>query len=163
LCLGQAVALTPTGALTYTWLNQGISSGVTFTPNATTVYTLLGQNGCGTSTVLTTVTVAPLQVNAIASSSLVCAGYPTSLTAAAAATGFTWLPNGTIGQAVVASPSVNTIYTVTASNGTCIGTATVAVLTNPVPTVNIVASASVICPGVAVSMTALSDIWRNPA
>jgi len=85
---------------------------------------------------------------------LVCAGYPTSLTAAAAATGFTWLPNGTIGQAVVASPSVNTIYTVTASNGTCIGTATVAVLTNPVPTVNIVASASVICPGVAVSMTA---------
>lgn len=154
LCLGQAVALTPTGALTYTWLNQGISSGVTFTPNATTVYTLLGQNGCGTSTVLTTVTVAPLQVNAIASSSLVCAGYPTSLTAAAAATGFTWLPNGTIGQAVVASPSVNTIYTVTASNGTCIGTATVAVLTNPVPTVNIVASASVICPGVAVSMTA---------
>lgn len=154
LCLGQAVALTPTGALTYTWLNPGISSGVSFTPNVTITYTLLGQNGCGTSTALTTVSVAPLQVNAIASSSLVCAGYPTSLTAAAAATGFTWAPNGTQGQVVVASPTANTIYTVTASNGTCIGTATLSVFTNPVPTVNIVASASVVCPGVAVSMTA---------
>ena len=162
VCLGQAVALSPSGALTYTWLNPGISSGISFTPNATTTYTVLGQNGCGTSTVLTTVTVAPLQVNAIASSSIVCAGYPTSLTAAAAATGFTWQPNGTVGQAIVASPSASTIYTVTASNGTCIGTATLSVNTNPVPTVNIVSSSSVVCPGTAVTMTAngaISYTW----
>ena len=158
ICLGQAVALTPTGALTYTWVNPGISSGIAFNPLATTVYTLLGQNGCGTSTALTTVSVAPLQVAAISSNSVVCASNPASLTAAAAATGFTWQPIGTTGANIVVSPSVATIYTVTASNGTCLGTATVAVNTNPNPTVTIAASSSVACSGSAVTMTASGGI-----
>jgi hypothetical protein len=154
ICLGQAVALTPSGALTYTWVNPGISSGVAFTPSATTVYTLLGQNGCGTSTALTTVSVAPLQVAAISSNSVVCASNPASLTCAAAATGFTWQPIGTTGANIVVSPTANTIYTVTASNGTCLGTATVAVNTNPNPTISILASSSVACSGAIVTMTA---------
>lgn len=154
ICLGQAVALTPSGALTYTWVNPGISSGVAITPSATTVYTLLGQNGCGTSTALTTVSVAPLQVAAISSNSIVCASNPASLTCAAAATGFTWQPIGTTGANIVVSPTATTIYTVTASNGTCLGTATVAVNTNPNPTITIVASSSVACSGGIVTMTA---------
>ncbi|MFN5674044.1 MAG: hypothetical protein ACK46W_03105, partial [Bacteroidota bacterium] len=95
ICLGQAVALTGSGALTYTWVNAGVTQGNAFTPSVTTTYTLLGQNGCGTSTALTTVTVAPLQVAAISSNSIVCASNTASLTCAAAATGFTWQPVGT--------------------------------------------------------------------
>jgi hypothetical protein len=118
----------------------------------------LGQNGCGTSTALTTVTVAPLQVAAISSNSIVCAANPASLTCAAAATGFTWQPVGSTGANIVVSPTANTIYTVTASNGTCIGSATVAVNTNPNPTISIAASGSVACQGSAITMTASGGI-----
>ena len=158
ICLGQAVALTGSGALTYTWINAGVTQGNAFTPSVTTTYTLLGQNGCGTSTALTTVTVAPLQVAAISSNSIVCASNTASLTCAAAATGFTWQPVGTTGANIVVSPTANTIYTVTASNGTCLGSATVAVNTNPNPTISIAASGSVACQGSAITMTASGGI-----
>ena len=158
ICLGQAVSLTGSGALTYTWINAGVTQGNAFTPSVTTTYTLLGQNGCGTSTALTTVTVAPLQVAAISSNSIVCASNTASLTCAAAATGFTWQPVGTTGANIVVSPTANTIYTVTASNGTCLGSATVAVNTNPNPTISIAASGSVACQGSAITMTASGGI-----
>lgn len=152
ICFGQAVTLTGSGALTYTWVNGNVN-GQAFTPSVSATYTLLGQNGCGTSTALTNVTVAPLQVAAISSSSVICASTPATLTAAAAATGYTWQPVGQTGANIVVSPSATTVYTVTVTNGTCGGFATVTVSTNPNPTLSISASSSVACQGSPVSMT----------
>jgi len=135
ICFGQVVSVTASGALTYTWANAGVVNGQTFTPTSSAVYTVAGQNGCGISTATTAITVAPLVVNVLSSPTLVCEGSTSSLTAVAAATGFTWQPVNLTGASTVVAPLANTIYTVTASDGTCAGTATVLVATKTTPTI----------------------------
>jgi len=67
VCPGTSVTLTGSGASTYAW-NNGVSNGVSFTPNATQTYTVTGTaaNGCtGTSQTTITVNAAPtLSINA---------------------------------------------------------------------------------------------------
>lgn len=135
ICLGQAVTLSASGALTYTWANPGVANGQTFTPSSTSVYTVAGQNGCGISTATTGIVVAPLAVNVLASPTLVCQGYTSTLTAVAAVTGYTWFPGNQTGASTVVAPTANAIYTVSASDGTCAGTATVLVGTKTTPTI----------------------------
>lgn len=165
LCLGKSATVTASGALTYTW-SGGLVNAQSFTPAVTTSYTVSGQNGCGTSTAVTTITVAPLPVTAIVSPTSVCAGSTATLTAASAVTGYTWSPGPLIGITAVVGPIANTIYTVIASDGICAGTTTVSLSTKPVPTVAVVASASVVCDGAPVTLTAsgaISYSWTTPA
>lgn len=156
-CLGKTVTLTATGALTYSWTG-GVINGLTYSPTATSSYTVVGQNGCGTGSAVTTITVAPIAVTAITTPTLVCAGSTATLTAAGAATGYTWAPSNLTGATAVVSPNTTTIYTVTASDGTCSGVATVTLAANPVPTLNISTSSSVICQGDQVNLTATGAI-----
>ena len=153
ICLGRAVTLTASGANSYTW-SGGVTNGNSFTPSTTANYVVTGQNACGTATAQTSVTVAPLAVTAITTNSAVCAGQTTSLIATAAVSGFTWIPFNYTGSTVVVNPAVNTIYTVTASDGTCAGTATVSVQALPIPTISTVASATNICQGTSVNLSA---------
>jgi len=167
LCLGKSTSVTAGGALTYTWSNGAsttpVLNGVAFTPTATASYTVMGENGCGISTSVTAITIAPLVVTSSANPSLVCAGSQATLTASSSVTGYTWSPNSIAANPVVLAPLVNTVYTVTASDGTCVGTSTVAVNTKPTPTLSIVASNSMICEGALVTMTAsgaLTYTWN---
>jgi len=154
VCLGQAVSFTATGANTYTWSN-GMTNGGAFTPSTTSVYTVTGQNGCGTATAATAVSIAPLAVSVISNPTLVCAGSTSTLTAAAAANSYSWFPVlSTAGSSLIVSPLVNTIYTVAASDGTCIGIATVAVNANPVPTIVATPSLAFICSGDQIALSA---------
>lgn len=154
ICLGKAVTLTASGALTYTWVNAGVINGQSFMPAATAVYTVNGQNGCGITTATTAITVAPIQVSTLASPTLVCESFTTALTAVSAATSYTWYPGAYPGANVVVSPTANTIYTVAVSDGTCAGTQTVAVFTKTTPTITSVISSTNICAGEVVSLTA---------
>jgi hypothetical protein len=154
ICLGKAITLTASGALTYTWTNAGVVNGQTFTPSSTSVYTVTGQNGCGITTATTAVTVAPLSVATLASPTLVCQGSPSTLTAVSAVSGYTWSPGAQIGNTVVVAPNANTIYTVTASDGTCAGTQTVAVNTKITPTVQVSSTGTMICGGQQVVISA---------
>lgn len=156
ICLGKSATLTAGGALTYTWTGGSVpvTNGQSFLPTATSTYTVAGQNGCGISTSTTAITIAPLVVTASANQTLVCAGNTTTLTAVSSVSGYTWTPNNNTMNPAVVSPLANTIYTVAASDGTCFGTATVAVNTNPNPTITIAASSSVVCEGAMVTMTA---------
>ncbi len=163
VCLGKTATLTATGALTYTW-SGGVSNGVSFIPLTTQVYTVSGQNGCGTSTAVTSISVAPLAISAVSSPTIICATSPATLTAVSPGTSYTWQPFGLIGSTVAVNPSVTTIYTVTASDGTCSGVTSLTLSAKPIPTVNIVASASVICAGDIVNLSAsggLTYTW-NP-
>ncbi len=165
LCLGKSATVTASGALSYTWTG-GLVNAQSFTPAVTSSYTVSGQNGCGTSTAVTTITVAPLPVTAIVSPTSVCAGSTATLTAASAVTGYTWSPGPLIGITAVVGPIANTVYTVIASDGICAGTATVSLSTKPVPTVAVVTSATVVCDGAAVTLTAsgaISYSWTTPA
>lgn len=154
ICLGKAVVLTASGALTYTWTNVGVVNGQTFMPTSTTIYTVQGQNGCGITTGTTQIVVAPIQVSAIASPTSICQGYTTALSAVSPATTYTWFPGGFTGANVVASPTVNTIYTVSVSDGTCSGTQTVLVNTVTTPTIVAAGSTNSICAGQSVTLSA---------
>jgi hypothetical protein len=154
ICLGKTVSLTASGAITYTWANPGIVNGQTFTPTSTAVYTVSGQNGCGTTVSTTTITVAPLVVSVLATPTIVCQGYTATLTAVAAVNGFTWQPNNAMTAITVVAPYANTVYTVTASDGTCSGTATLALAIKPTPTITTSATSTNICEGELSVLTA---------
>ena len=159
ICIGSSAQLTSSGATNYTWTSPaGILSAQTITvsPLATTVYTLTKANANCVNLQTLTLTVNQLpQVFAIATPTIVCANRSTSLTGGGALT-YTWTngTNTTTGASPVFTPSANTIYTVAASDGTCVNTATVAVATNPNPTVSIAATSTNICFGQSVSLVA---------
>lgn len=157
VCLGRTVTLTATGATGYTWTG-GVTNGSTFTPTITSTYVVTGTNACGTGTAATTITVAPLAVSVLASPTVVCAGSTSTLSAASAATSYSWFPVSASASSLIVSPQVNTIFTVAASDGTCSGNATVAVNANPVPTIVASPSISTVCSGVPVSLNASGAI-----
>jgi hypothetical protein len=153
VCSGQSAVISASGAITYTWTG-GITNGQAFAPTSTQTYTVSGQNGCGITTATIALTVAPLVVTANVSPTIVCAGSPATLSAVSSVNGYTWQPFSIPGQSIVVSPTVNTVYSVTASNGTCTGNATVALTTKQIPTISIVASSGSICDGDPAYLTA---------
>ena len=152
VCLNATVALTASGANTYTW-SGGILNGTSFTPSATTIYTLTATNACGTYSTTQTVSVSALPVIAISTSSAVCAGNVATLTAGGATT-YTWMPGNIVGVNCIISPLATTIYTVAGTSGPCGGIANITVIAKPNPTVTTSASNSIICAGAQVTLTA---------
>lgn len=126
---------TPTTAMT-----GGATLSPTVCPTSTTVYSLTATdaNGC-TATDATTVTVTPLTIT-VTPTQNICAGTSTTLTAGGA-TSYTWSPatglSSTSGAAVVASPTVNTTYTVVGAQGACTNTQVVVVNVST-PTLSVV-------------------------
>jgi hypothetical protein len=162
-CLGKAVSVTASGAFTYTWTNPGVVNGQTFVPSTTTVYTVMGQNGCGTATAAITISVDPLPIPSSANPPTVCAMQASQLSASGA-TNFTWMPGAMTVSNPLVAPAVTTVYTVTASDGTCSGTSTVAVTAKPNPTLVVVGSATNICEdgSVSISVTGADTYTWNP-
>ncbi len=156
ICAGKSVVLTASGALSYTWTGGSttVTNGISFVPANTATYVVTGANACGTSSTSTSVSVTPLLVAAASSASLVCSGSTATLTAFSAVSGYTWQPGNQQSSTYIASTIANTIYTVTASDGTCIGTATVGINTNPIPTISIATTATNICLGEGISLSA---------
>ena len=153
ICLGKTVTLTASGALTYTWTG-GVTNGLAYSPSVTSNYTVLGQNGCGTTSAVTTVTVAPLAVSVLSTPTAVCAGGSATLTAASAGTSYTWQPFSLPGASVVVSPNATTVYTVSTSDGTCSGVANLTLVANPIPTLSAFISNTNICQGAAITLSA---------
>ncbi|MEY4604153.1 MAG: hypothetical protein RIT43_1445, partial [Bacteroidota bacterium] len=139
VCANTPVTLTGSGASTYSWTG-GVTNGTSFTPTATTTYTLTGTNaqGCrATDQVL--VTVNPLPTTNAGADVTICAGLSTPLTASGATT-YSWSPttglSASTGAGVTATPSVTTTYTVTGTTGTCTATDQVQVTVTPLPVIN---------------------------
>lgn len=154
ICQGMSVTFTASGALSYTWTG-GVTNATPFTPSTTANYTVSGENGCGTVSSSIGVSVAPLPVTVTTPTNTVCYGFPTLLTASAAANSYTWLPVGiTSGSTIGVSPTITTIYTVTADNGTCSGTGTISLAVVPVPTITSTSSSSNVCVGGSATLSA---------
>jgi hypothetical protein len=166
VCSGQTATLTAGGAVSYTLAGGpgSLINGQTFTPTATSNYTITAQNGCGTASVVTTITVAPLPVTAVASSTLVCAGTAATLTAANANT-YTWMPGANTSTNFIVNPTAGVLYTVTGTSGPCTGSTTILVTTKPNPTLAISVTSSVVCEGNTANLTvagnATAYVW-NP-
>lgn len=148
VCSGNTVGISASGAANYTW-NPGNLSGAnqTVSPSSTTIYTVVGANGICSSTNTLSILVNPNPtVAAIANPTNICSGNSSTLTGSGA-TSYTWMPGSLTGTAVIVSPTVSTIYTVTGNNGTCSGTNTVAVNINPSPSMTMFVTPTVICQG----------------
>jgi hypothetical protein len=154
-CLGKTATLTASGAVTYTWSN-GVTNGVSFFPQSTNTYTVTGENGCGTVTAVSTITISPLPITVAASSTVVCTNNTATLSATASATSYTWQPGNVIGASpnLIINPQVNTTYTISATDGTCVGVTNVFIQADPVPTIQIVSNATIACSGDALTFTA---------
>ncbi len=167
VCAFEPVTLTASGASTYIW--NGASPGAVFNdaPAVSAVYSVTGTNsqGCVASETVA-VTTNSLPVIAVSpTSAVVCALSPVSFTATGAGT-YTW-NNTFTGDIFTDSPSGNATYTVegTSADG-CSATETVAVQTNSLPVVTIIASEDTVCAMAPVTFTAFGAdtyLWDNQA
>lgn len=117
LCVGDTATLTATGASNYTWSGASTSTAIVVSPLTTTVYSLTGTNSLCTAQTQHTLLVNPLPVLSVSGSTLVCSAQSVTHTVSGA-TNYSW-SNGNASATMVASPTANTVYTVTGtdSNG----------------------------------------------
>lgn len=156
LCSGQSTTLSGSGATNYTWSPGGPGSSISQSPNTTTTYTLIGDNGgcADTTTFVVNVTPTPTLI-AVASPPFICAGQSSTLTVGGATT-YTWSANAGGGSFPVTTvtPGSNTTYTVTGDSLGCTSTLTLSVIVTPNPTVTISAPTATVCSGSTILLTA---------
>jgi len=147
LCLsGATTGITASGASTYSWSTGATTSSIVESPTVTTTYSVVGTStaGCTASTSIAITVGGSPSITATAGTGTVCAGGSTALNANGAST-YTW-NTGATGNIIAVTPSTTTTYTVTGDNGSgCVGTATVDVFVNPLPTVSLSAGSTTAC------------------
>jgi len=174
LCNGEQVQLGAitgggTGNYTYFWNGTSGASSVSYTPGATTTYTVVvsDQNGC-TRSATTTVHVGDIPSASFTATS-VCEGQQTAFTntstiGSGTITSYLWdFDEGTAGSSI-ASPvhlyggdgTYNVMLTVTSDFG-CTNSVTVPVAVNAVPDVNFTADALTGCTPLCVNFTDLTQ------
>lgn len=169
ICAGQTATLTATGGGIIRWYaTQTSASFIGIGPNyttpvlntTTTYWVQTTINGCPSPRIPVTVTVIPpFTVSPTASAATVCAGNPVTLTGPAGYASYAWSPaagfaNATTNPATATLAAATTFtLTVTDANG-CSGTGTVNVGLDAAPPLNISATATSVCPGAPVTLTA---------
>lgn len=166
-CLGTPVPLQVSGASSYTWspaagLSCSNCANPTATPSATTSFTVIGSdvNGCK-DTAQVIVNVNPLPVVNAGVDRSVCKLNSTQLQATGAST-YSWTPASTLScnscANPVASPTTNTTYTVTGTDGNgCTNTDDVAVGIYPQPIID-AGTDQTICNGSSVQLQATGGV-----
>ncbi len=163
VCAGGSVILTGGGASGYIW-SDGVTNAISFVPTNNATYTVTGTdvNGCS-KTATTSVVVNSLPVvTAASSASVVCAGGSVILTGGGAS-GYVWSDGVT--NAVSFIPTTNKTYTVTGTDANgCSKTATTSIVVNALPVVTAASSATAVCAGQTVVLTAngaTNYMWTN--
>lgn len=145
ICAGQTNTLTVLGGVTHTWNPGGvISNSIVISPNATSIFTVLGTapTGCVKSLAFSQV-VYPNPIPIISPGNpSVCIGNTLILTASGA-TSYTWLPGNSNSQILPVSPLANTGYTLLGRTGACSGATSVIVTAIPMPTLTVSGTSSV--------------------
>jgi gliding motility-associated-like protein len=165
ICAGKSTPLTASGAQTYSWSPvDGLSAtniaNPTARPTATTTYTVTGTDAQGCqNTAQVTVTVNPQPVVNLRSDTLICFGTCITLDAGPNGTSYEWFTTGNISNPNIRNPEVcptaDVRYTVqvTGPNG-CITRDSVNIFVRPEILAQITPSATSICQGDSVCLTA---------
>ncbi len=151
VCAGTTTTLTATGASTYTWSANNVTVSSIQSPTVATQYTVTGTDihSC-VSTATTSITVAPLPIVS-ASSSTICVGDTTTITANGAST-YTWSTSATT-TSITMHPLTTTHYTVTGTDtNNCKNIATSIVTVNPLPVITV--NHPSLCIGTTTTLTA---------
>mgnify|MGYP000934432997 CR=1 FL=1 len=165
VCVNTPITFTASGANTYTWSNAANTNTTSFTPTASSVYTVNATSlaGCVNSKTVSVGTFAlPVFVISPASPS-VCLSNTITLFASGANT-YTW--NNTIfSNSAAFSPTANTVYTLSGTSiNNCVSSTTVGVATFSLPVVAISPSVQTVCVLSPVSFTASGAstyTWNN--
>jgi len=138
ICLNQSANLTASGGTQYLWSNNAITPNINVSPAVNTTYTVTvsDNNGCS-ATDNVSVNVNQLPPAEAGSNLAICLGNNTTLNASGG-TAYSWSPaadlsNNSIANPV-ASPTVNTTYTVTVTdNNGCSATDNMVLTVHPLP------------------------------
>ena len=153
MCSGTSATLTASGGASYTWTPGGLTgANQTLNPANTTIYTVVGSNGTCTNTANGTVSVVTTPTVSVANAAI-CVGTST-LVNASGATNYTWTPGALNGSSQTLNPTSSANYTVKGANATCTNSTTFSITVNANPTVSANSSASVLCTGQTVTLTA---------
>ena len=155
VCPGDSITLALSGGRTYQWnptigLDSIATDTVIASPSNSTTYTIIatGRFGC-LDTVQTVVTVGLPKVIISPATPAFCFGQSISLSATGANT-YQWSPstglNDTIGDSIIANPTITTTYTIIGKNG-CSDTVTTVVTVDSIPYVTIPGGSFSICLG----------------
>lgn len=155
VCTGGTATLAAIGGLastTYSWSNASTASSIVVTPASTTVYTLYPSNGtvsCGNAITSTVTLGSQLSFSVSASQSTVCTGQTVTLSAASAASTYSWVtPSGTLsGASIVVTPTASATYSVGGTNSSfsCFGGNTIAISVKPSPQLTITSTPKPLC------------------
>ncbi|MCC6369532.1 MAG: T9SS type A sorting domain-containing protein [Bacteroidia bacterium] len=168
VCPNSVNNYTASGASSYVWNgNTGSTtyslSGAVASMSAGTVGSFVvvatGANGCSNNTsVIPFVGTASVTV----SNGTICSGGTINMTASGAIT-YTWFPGNMPFPNVTVSPTVTTVYTLAATNGSCTSTSTHVIVVNASPNLTI-SGTSTVCAGSSAVFTvsgASTYIWSN--
>jgi gliding motility-associated-like protein len=147
-------------SLTYQWMPGNLSgSNPSVSPAVTTTYTVAVTNGsCGT-TASVTVTVGNELPLTITGNTDICLGESADLYANTQGAVFWYDDAGTLlgtNPALTVSPTVNSTYTITSTDGNCTNTETVLVTVNATPDLTATGDTE-ICPGESATISANTD------
>ncbi|RYM34076.1 gliding motility-associated C-terminal domain-containing protein [Brumimicrobium glaciale] len=131
ICEGDNVDITASSVssnMTYTWTPGGAGATINVSPNATTSYTVVGEdaNGCISNTGTVVVNVNPLPVLTFEGDSVICEGTAglIKVISSIPQTDFLWTNNNLTLATITVAPSTTTIYEVTATSPQgCVATA----------------------------------------
>lgn len=145
ICRNDAVQLGATGAGTFTWtppvnIVGANTANPTVSPTTTTwYYVLMNDNGCLNNDSVQ-VRVVPAVTLFVSADTTICLSDQVQLHAVSDGLSFTWTPSGDLDDPTikdpVATPTGTTIYSVTATIGSCTATDQIEVTTVPYPVAN---------------------------
>ncbi len=164
VCPGSAVTLTASGGTTYTWVappsnTLSTTSTAVDNPTVATTYTVYVTSGtCNGNLTINVGMSTGLTLTVAASSSTVCPGQTTTLTASGALN-YTWSPGSSLsttsGSVTNASPLTQTTYTVVGDNGAgCTGTAQITISMGAGASIGVSSTASAVCTGFTSTLSA---------
>lgn len=164
VCVGNNATLTVNGAATYTWFNSSNNSSLVVSPFGNTTYSVVGSNpACPQATASIQLISAPaLVLTGQANPAQICWGKSSTLSVSGAPT-YSW-SDGTNNDSLVVTPTVNSSYTVYATNGPgCWASKIMSVQVNPLPVITISPTSATVCPGDFLTLEAsgvLSFTWQ---
>jgi PKD repeat protein len=150
ICNGASTTLTVSGATSYLWNGGATTTTISVAPTTTANYTVTGTTSGCSKAVISTVTVNPIPVLTV-NSSTICSGKTATLTASGATT-YSW-NTGATSSSISLSPATSTNYTITGTSLGCSKTNTTSITVTPNPTIT-VSSPTTICAGTSVNLTA---------
>ncbi|MGQ0828736.1 MAG: gliding motility-associated C-terminal domain-containing protein, partial [Bacteroidota bacterium] len=153
ICAGSSTTLTATTGGAYSWNTGASTATITVSPTVNTTYTVTVANAGCTGSASVAVTVAANLVATITGTTTICNGASTTLSTSGGST-YSW-NNGSTTSSITVNPVNTSTYSVTVSNGLCIGTASKVVVVdqNPNP---VITGDTTICSGENTTLTANS-------